>query len=235
MKKNFKNIIGTTTAIALIAGFAYLGIKNNLSQTTNKVINKSITGNIITSSTQKSTTPISFNIVIYNSEPNETYQNGKNVKDIGILLNTKLKEKGINSNFIKNPSPEKQVNSYDDYVKTYDITRKLITQNVKDYNNTILLDVCRDISPRAKNNIEIALSKTNPHYTENKKFADSLVEQFNKLNQSVSMYYYDTYKTYFNQDLSNRSIIIEIGNVKCSDSKLNQLVNLVTEALQNVK
>ena len=235
MKRIHKNIFITSTALALITGVIYLsiGAKTIPSKSNAIKVNKSVYETKIKSPKLLSNT--SSNIVIYNSEPYEDYKNGKKVTDIGRLLNDKLKAKGMNSNFIYNNSPNKEIKSYADYSNTYDVSRNLIKQNVKNYNNKILLDICREISSTPKNNIEIALSTENPHYAENKKFANSLIKQFNKLKQNVSVCYWGAPKNFFNQDLSNKGIILTIGNVDSNNKKLNQLMDTTAKALQNVK
>ena len=77
--------------------------------------------------------PFSANIVIYNSHPAEAYPSGIKVTDVGALISDKLVQEGFNSHFVK-------VNPPKDYNKSYQVTRDMITKNVKSYSNTILLD-----------------------------------------------------------------------------------------------
>lgn len=229
MRKFYKNIAILTTSFALIAGFTYAGLGSNISTVTTKneptkINNKSLTSNkILTSS----------NIIVYTSQPYESYTNGKKIIDIGNSLNSKIKEKGINSTFISNVIIKKYPQSNKEYINHFDVTRKFITQNVKDYKDSVLLNITRNDFP--EKNILIALSKSSPYYVENKKFADSLVQQFNKLNQPVKIIYYQSGINYLNQDLSNKSILIGIGNNQANDSELNQIVDTVATALKNVQ
>lgn len=239
--KNFYKIITTAAiAFAIITGFTYAGLYNKASADTakdssNKFITKCVTSN------KSDSKPIRYssNIVIYNSEPYEMYSSGKKVTDIGNLLNNKLIEKGMHSSFIKNTITNNNIKDcflpYKEYIKTYDVTRKLITQNVKNYNNSILLDLYRDKAHRNKSNIKISLVKNNPHYAENKKFADSFAAQLTKLGDQVIIDDYNLTSTYFNQDLSNRSIALGIGDINSSDTELEQLVNSVSVALQRIQ
>lgn len=238
MKKVYKNIALATTAFTLVAGYAYFGIGNKVSVTSTqyqatKSVNKTLTSSKTTTYNADSIVPFLSNIVIYNSHPDENYPSGKKVTDVGALLNNKLNEKGLISTFIKTTAPK-------EYLKSYDVTRKLITENVKEYNNTILLDISRNLFQNSNDkaltkNILIILAKSNPHYAENKKFANSLISEFNKIKQPSSIYEYKTGISYFNQDLSNRGIFIEIGNIQSSDTEINQAINSVATALQNIQ
>lgn len=229
MKKIYKHLSIFTTIFALVAGLIYVKIGNKIPTTSINNEPTSVVNNVLTSNK----TTNSSNVIIYTSQPYESYSNGEKVADIGNLLNTKLTAKGINSNFISNIITKEYPESNNKYINYYDVTRKFIIQNVKDYNSSILLNICRNELPNQ--NIVIALAKTNPHYVENKKFANSLVEQFNKLGQTVSVTYYNASKNYLNQDLSNQSILISIGNDQSSDSELNKIVNTIATALQNVQ
>ncbi|KHD37043.1 hypothetical protein NL50_06855 [Clostridium acetobutylicum] len=234
MKRIHKNIFTTCTTLALITGVIYLGIRTNSTPSTSNItkINKPLYGTKIKN--KKSLKTSSRKIVIYNSESGEDYPSGKNVTDVGKLLNKKLKKDGLNSTFIKNPITTKNVTtSYSDYLKTYDITRNLIKQNVKDYSKCILLDIYREKGP-SKNDVEISLVKNIPNYTKNNEFAKSLISQLNKLNCKAGICHYTLSNANFNQDLSDRSIMLGIGNIKSSDRELNNLVNSVSTALKNM-
>lgn len=80
--------------------------------------------------------PFLADIVIYNSHPDEAYPSGMKVTDVGALISDKLVKEGFNSHFVK-------VNPPKNYANSYYATRDMITKNVKQYSNTILLHTSR--------------------------------------------------------------------------------------------
>ena len=186
----------------------------------------------IASDTTNPIVPFSSDIVIYNSHPNENYPSGIKVTDVGALLNAKLIKEGLNSSFIKcDPSTE--------YVKSYQISHDLIMKDVKDYSNTILLDIHRDETPLSKSDtkeISFLISKKSPQYEAHKKFIDNLVANIkNSSTVSPVIVSYNYAISSFNQDLSNNSALIEIGNNMSSDSTIEDCIDALALALENIQ
>ncbi|MBU3190126.1 stage II sporulation protein P [Clostridium bowmanii] len=176
--------------------------------------------------------PFSSDIVIYNSHADEGYPSGMKVTDVGALLNDKLVKEGFNSHFIKiDPSTE--------YNKSYQTSRDLIIKNVKSYSNTILLDIHREITEKDKSNarkILFVLTEKSPHYKTNKKLVDSLMANIKTTNGIESDIYLYTFGiSYYNQDLSNNSALIEVGNDKSSDSDIQASINALVSALKSTQ
>ncbi|URZ04679.1 stage II sporulation protein P [Clostridium felsineum] len=220
MKRKHRNLLVKVTTVIFITGVLSLslGCKNESLAATYK--NKS----------EKQTAPT---IVIYNSQAYESYKSGKKVTDIGNLLSERIDKEGMKSIFINNTITTKDnFKTFRDYENSYNIARTLVTQRVKDYNKCILLDITCNKVPDKKT--VITLAKTNPHYKENKKFADSLVAQFNKLKKPATISDWCRINNYFNQDLSNKSIILELGDVQSTDNELNSLINTTASALKNL-
>ncbi|MGV8981178.1 M56 family metallopeptidase [Clostridium sp.] len=176
--------------------------------------------------------PFSSDIVIYNSHPDEAYPSGMKVTAVGALLNDKLVSEGFNSHFIK-------IDSSTDYNKSYKISRDLITKNVKSYSNTILLDIHRELAKEDKSSIKklfFVLADKSPHYKTNKKLVDSLMVNMKKESGIESeIYLYNFGISYFNQDLSNNSALIDIGNDKSSDSDIEGYLNALVSALKSTQ
>ncbi|MFL0195703.1 stage II sporulation protein P [Clostridium sp. WILCCON 0269] len=236
MKNIYKSAVVVVAFLTLTAGgYTYSKYHNKLT------VNKAVTSNTVptntkTSSnsyTENSIVPFSSDIVIYNSHPDETYLSGKNITDVGALINDELAKVGLNSSFIKVTAPK-------EYTKSYENTRNIITKNVKNYASTTLLDVSRDESNNATTDtkkIRLILTQASPRYEANKKFANQLLEQLKKANgvtAEIIEFKTDTL-SYFNEDLSNNTILIEIGNDKSSDSDIQQSVNVLAASLKNIQ
>ena len=222
-----KNIAKAAELQAETAGTSSKGIINNISNEIVKPAKKSLPMN-----SETLVTPITSDIVIYNSHADEDYPSGMKVTEVGALLNDKLIKEGFNSRFIKCDPPT-------EYSKSYETTRDLIIKNVKEYSNTILLDIHRDIATSTNSDMRkilFALTRNNPRYEANKKFVDSLLETIKNSNQIKSdIFFYDNGISYFNQDLSNNSVLIDIGNSMSSDTDIEECVNELVSALKNVR
>lgn len=250
MKTIYKNIIIAITfmAIGTTLGYTYsnmrkqpastsLGSKSNLeaklTDTSNNTSNAALLDimKYVPADNSNSVLPISSDVVIYNSHPEENYQSGIKVTDVSTLINYSLINEGLKSSFIVN-------NSNTGYANSYRVTHDLITKNITDYNNTILLDIHRNCTGNVKSDtkkIILVLAKDNPHFDANNKFAKQLVKEISKShNITASIYYYNHSRQYFNQDLSNNSVLVQLGLDKSSDDDIKQCIDALVPALKNM-
>ncbi|MBU6135284.1 MULTISPECIES: stage II sporulation protein P [Clostridium] len=252
MKKIHKNIIVSLIflTICVTLGYLYLRKQNTLSDS-NKIDNSETTkstdtindsSNIslldtikdITIDNSNSTIPLSSDIVIYNSHPDEEYEFGVKVTDLGALINHKLNTEGLNSSFISSRSNI-------EYLNSYKISNESITQNASGYENAILLDIHRSNSGSFESNPEMitfVLAKDNQHFEENNKFAEQLINEILKSDKvKASIYYYDVTSEYLklNQELSNNSLQVEIGTDKSDDNYIQECVDVLVSSLKNIK
>lgn len=244
MKTVYKYIAIGTVSLILGTGIGYTYSENrkqDVSEIPNNQTISSISDSVNTLNNtssnydSKSIVPFSSDIVIYNSHADENYASGMNVTDVGSQINDKLVKEGLKSSFIKFAPPT-------EYKKAYQSTRDVITKNVKDCNNTVLLDIHRDLAD--KNNLNtkriiIELTKESPNYESNRKFASLLVKEIIKASSNeIAPIISSEYKKgtlYFNQDLSKHSLLIEIGNDKSSDSDIEKCTNALVSALKNIQ
>lgn len=251
-KTNIKSILLGTVIVITIGG---LGIVLNTSKVSNpkattlqvetpitsseSIINDTSNESLSTiiknlpSDNANSIVPFSSDIVIYNSHPDEEYPSGINITDIAALINNKLVSQGLKSSFIKCKVPI-------DYSNSYESTRKILTQNVKNYSNTILLDIHRDdVSENIKSDtrkILFVFAKNNPHYEKNKEFAEYLSQNITNSNQVKSeIRSYERGPSSFNQDLSENSLLIELGNSMSNNGAIEACVNELVSALKDIK
>lgn len=250
MRKSFKFIVIGIVCFSISSGYLFCEKVSALEKTNihnNKIVSKTGANNkntpsIKVASSQKQavkinekTKPvsqISSDVVIYNTHANEAYQGGKKVTDVASELSKRLVKEGIKSSFVKCIEPK-------NYSKAYSNSRDVITKNVKNYSNSILLDIHRDVSNKKNNDpkkITIILAQSNPHYLENKKFATSLINEINK-NKKVqaALVEYKNGILAFNQDLSNKAIVVELGNDKSSNNDIENAVNELTVAFKNIE
>ncbi|WP_051541718.1 stage II sporulation protein P [Clostridium lundense] len=239
MKKAYKNII--IIAIFFILGiliwynFSDLRVKSNAKSPNDKsnvALNKTKNNSSKELNEKKNIDKPLHNIVIYNTHADEEYDFGKKITDISALISHRLNNEGLNSSFIKCDPPK-------EYMKAYEVSRDAITKNIKKYEDIILLDIHRDISGDHKLNPKrmlIVLTKKNPCYESNKKFAESLLKEINKSNSvKCEILLRNEGILYYNQDLSNNAVLIELGNNKSSNSDIEECMNALISALKNVE
>lgn len=251
-KINIKSVLLGVIIIVIIGGFGIALNISNISSyknsskveasqveapavTTKSKVNNTSDGNLLasikalTNDNTKSLEPFSADIVIYNSHPEEAYPSGIKVTDVGALINDKLVKEGIKSRFIQCPVSK-------EYIKSYESSRDLITKNVKNYSNTILLDIHRDSVEQYNDKILFVLAKSSPHYETNQKFADLLSANIKSSKQiETYMVFYNKGTLYFNQDLSSKSAFIELGNDKSTDADVEKYVDALVLTLKNIQ
>ncbi|WP_195266846.1 stage II sporulation protein P [Clostridium sp. 1001275B_160808_H3] len=252
MKKIYKTIIISIILLTICTtlGYVYSYIRkessiSKLSKLDNLETTKSIDENNDASNatlldtikdvtSDNLSTPFSSDIVIYNSHPDENYESGIKVTDLGALINHELNTEGLNSSFISSQSNI-------EYISSYKISNESITENVPGYENTILLDIHRSSSDSFESDskmITFVLAKDNPHFEENNKFAEQLVNEILKSDKvKASIYYYDITTEYLrrNQELSNNSVLVEIGTDKSNDNFIQECVDVLVGSLKNIK
>lgn len=234
MKKKYKNIIIAIVFLVLVSAIGYIG--SNMHKKSIKAISKDKNNEKISiKQDKKNNVPKSSllsEIVIYNSHSDEAYSSGMKVTDVSATISDKLIKEGLKSSIMKCNKPK-------DYDKSYDVIRDAIRKNIKNYSDKILLDVQRerDDNPKSdkKKMILFILANGNPHYKENKKFVDVLMKKLEKSKKvKVGIYEYHKGMSYFNQDLSDKSVLIELGNNMSSDDDVNECVNELVLALKNI-
>ena len=249
-KINIKGIILGAVVIFIIGGFGIaintssISSDKNVAKATTLQVETPVTPSEITNTSNAAAStnikkssndsaipivPFISDIVIYNSHPDEDYSSGMKITDVGALINDKLVKEGFNSRFIR-------IDQNTDYNKSYQISRNLIIKNVNSFSNTILLDIHRDITEKDKSDtrkILFILTEKNPRYESNKRFVDSLIGNIKNSNGvETHIYTYQYGISFYNEDLSNKASVIEIGNNMSSDSDIEACINELVSALK---
>lgn len=180
----------------------------------------------------KSATAFSSEIVIYNTHADEAYPSGRKVTDVAASVNDMLVKDGLKSSFVK-------CNPISDFTISYQSSRNLIINNVKDYTKDVLIDIHRDV---AGNNNEgtkkiiFVLSRNSPHYVRNKEFVESLIKNMkNSSGVTTKIITYNNGTRCFNLDLSDNAALIELGNDRSSDSDIEKSINVLVSAIKSTQ
>ncbi|GGE14458.1 stage II sporulation protein P [Marinithermofilum abyssi] len=153
--------------------------------------------------------------------PNTAYDNQNNVTQVGKHLGKELDRLGI-GNIVRTEGYDANWN------RLYQASRAAAVQAMKQNRELrYLIDIHRDSQPREKTTKEIrgksyarisfVIGTANPHWEENEQFARKLHKRLDELYPGLSKGVFRksraTGNGEYNQSLSNRSILVEIGGV----------------------
>jgi len=190
------------------------------------------------------------NIYIFNSHPKEEYSNvSLEVSGIApdvIMASYLLKEK-LEGLFL-NPIVE-ETNFYDYMVdnnlngtNAYVIARPFVEEKLNTNNFDLIIDVHRDSINKEKSTIEIngknyakilfVVGNSNKNYKENLKLANLLnnliPEEYKKISRGV----YLKPDCIFNQDLSSKMILLEIGGYQNTIDEVYNSIEIITNIIK---
>lgn len=173
----------------------------------------------------------SHEVVVYNSHNNEVYESGMSVVDIGEKISSLLKNSEVDSIHINSKKPE--------YEDSYDYSNALIQNNIENFNESFLIDIHRLDEPTEINennpDIEFVLVESNPYYDECRDLSEKLLENIKKNSDlKVRIYSYKSGYLNLNQDLSPKSITVNMGYSHYSKEKMNEITGIFTDALKDV-
>lgn len=195
-------------------------------------------------------------VLIYHTHTTESYGDGgnfnedpsKNVCAVGDVLAKELESKyGIGA------IHDKTVHIYPSYNDAYSKSRETVNKYLKQYGDfKLIIDLHRDtaysknsVTTKLNNEdvtkIRFVLCRKNPHYDENYSAARSLQSISNRLFPGFcrDIYYFNYGTKFFNQDLSNNAILIEVGaNINSLNESKNSgkyLARIISEYLSSKK
>lgn len=186
--------------------------------------------NIYNSKLKKTLNTAKPEVLIYHTHTTESYKPGnatsfddtQNVVSVGDSLASEL-QNGYGISAIN----DRTVHDATDYNGSYVRSRITVGKYIKKFGDfKIIIDLHRDsVENHAAETVkmngenvaifEMVMAKKNPHFTNNMKIASFLESESNKLYPGLCHGIDTSYNygmTYFNEDLSNNSILIEVGS-----------------------
>lgn len=167
-------------------------------------------------------------VLIYHTHTSESFKPGKanstdqnvNICSVGEELKKQLEAYGISV------IHDTTVHDRDVYIKSYERSSVTLDKYLKKYGDfKLIIDMHRDavvdknaITARLNNEdlakIMFVMTKKNPHFSENMKNVNSLMEISNKLFPGFckGVYYYNYGSVYFNQNDSVNALLVEVGS-----------------------
>lgn len=169
-----------------------------------------------------------------------------NITLVGQRLGEKLEEKGIPT-YVDRTDIEKKLHENGwDYHRSYDISREMVEEAMAQHEELeLFFDIHRDSQPRevttvTMNNETIArtmfvIGENNPHYEKNLEMAKDLhkrlEESYPGLNRAVITKGGVGSNGRYNQDLSEKSILIEIGGVENTLEEAFRAADILAEVI----
>lgn len=167
-------------------------------------------------------------VIIYNTHPFEKMEPGTEITEYSRILSDKLNESGVLSIFLKNNNRL--------ITDSYNKSRNLVTTNINEYSGDIILDIhASDDIHLSDKDVSIWIGKGNENYENNKEFADRLIKEINSIEPGMEceVVLKDTYL--WNQDLSNKAILLIFGNKNISEDRISKAIEVLTTTVGNMQ
>lgn len=169
------------------------------------------------------------NIIFYASHPESIVGTGEKITNFMNLLQQSFNKNGIKSFVLDNDNKI--------FIESYKCSRNTIIKDVKDYQNKILLDL-HGYSNKVTNlkyDITIHIGKSNNNYKQNLLLGEALIKEINKYDSSISCNLFVDEGARYNQDLSSRSLLIEVGNKQTSSDRLDKIISVITHSFTELQ
>lgn len=166
-------------------------------------------------------------IVVYNTHPFEKYKSGESIATVSERFCKKLQEIGLEARMLQN--------THDTFQDSYKQSRKLIFDNVAEYNSAILLDLhIGDTAQPSKKNLNLWVGKGNQDYVDNLDFANRLARELEAADGDVSCAVLQD-RWVWNQDLSRKALMVMPGNSDTPIEDADRYLAMLAQALRNLK
>lgn len=189
-------------------------------------------------------------VYIYSTHPNESYL-GEKVEgydlDNNIILASIMLQEKLNSLGVETLVEERSVNNYlkDNnlkFVDSYQATRTFLKEKLIKYDFDLIIDLHRDATTKEKTTASVdgkdyakVMFVQNVNYKNNISLANKLNDILTTNCSTISRGIYNKYVDNFNQDLSDKVLLIELGgNYNTMDEVINTidvLANSIKELL----
>ncbi|GIN70371.1 stage II sporulation protein P [Bacillus sp. J14TS2] len=180
-------------------------------------------------------------------EANETFHKEKNITLFGKRLSEKLKDKGINT-LVEQKDIQALLNERNmDYGQSYVASREVAAETLNQNKGIdIVFDIHRDAARKDTTTTEIngksyakvmfVIGTGHDHFEKNFAFANDLHQLLEKKYPTVSRGAFKKQKSMgsngvYNQDLAEKSIVMEIGGIDNTEEELNRTVDALADVI----
>lgn len=180
-------------------------------------------------------------VYIYNTHQQEGYSDGKSVVDASVLLANKLQEEGIQVVYETNDFPTYLRNHGLDYNSSYKASYFYLNEALVNYGGfDLVIDFHRDSVPRESSYVNIdnknyarmmfvvgGLGKNAPQIT---MISNQLTDLVNGIKNGV-MKNPMAREAYYNQEVTDKSILVEVGSDNNPFEEISNSTNLLAQAI----
>lgn len=180
-------------------------------------------------------------------EPNETFHKEKNITLFGNRLGEKLKDKGINT-LVEKKDIQALLNERNmEYGQSYVASREVAAETLNQNKGVdLVFDIHRDAARKDTTTTEIngksyakvmfIIGTGHNHFEKNLAFANELHQLLEKKYPTVSRGAFKKQKSMgsngvYNQDLAEKSIVLEIGGIDNTEEELNRTVDALADVI----
>lgn len=180
------------------------------------------------------------------TDPNLAYHSKINVTKIGDRLKEDLEDRGIGTTLDKTDVQAILKQKHKDFTASYEESGKVVQAVLsKNHDLTYLIDIHRDARRKSQTTIKIngksyakvafVIGSNNPNYEKNADFAGELhkilEKKYKGLSRGVLKQGGWRYNGKYNQQLSNKAILIEFGGVDNTFEELYRSADAIADAL----
>lgn len=182
-------------------------------------------------------------------DPSDAYSSKVNVTDVGERIGKNLKKEGIGTKVNQTNFQKTLKNKGMKYAQSYQISRSAMASAIDNNSNlNLFFDIHRDTAPKKMTTVTIdnkkyarvwfVLGQGNPDYKKNEQMAKDLHGMLEKKYSGISRGVLGKKKDagnngIYNQDLSNHSILLEIGGPENSMKELYRTADALAEVIRD--
>ena len=202
-------------------------------------------------SNEKTKTKYNPIIYIYNTHESEKYSLPyvsdysitPDVRLASYILKDYLNDYKIDS-FVQTKSIKEYLNKHNlDYTGSYEASREYMKEELKNHNYKILIDLHRD-SVKHKYTlyesdgvkyakIMFVLTTKHKNYKKNEEFVNNLNDRIKSIHKGLSRGIMIRNDVIFNQDLSDKAILIELGGVDNTLEEINNTLEILAKVIND--
>ena len=181
------------------------------------------------------------NVYIYNTHYEEKYSD-TNVIEMSKILNDRLNEIGIISNFEDTNYNEYRIINNLIGINNYVMLRPIIEKNIKLNNIDLIIDLHRDSIKKSESTIKLnnkeyakvlfVVDNSYKDYLKKQELADKLNSYLDNNYKGLSRGVYVKNGKGFNQDLSQNMILLELGGYQNNKLELINTIDIIVEMIR---
>lgn len=183
-------------------------------------------------------------VYIYSTHPKEEYKtDGFNVVMASLMLQEKLNSIGVETIVEPRSSSEYIKNNNLSYNNSYLATKEFLTDALEKYGSfDLIIDLHRDSVSKSISTVAKIDGKKyakimfvmNKNYTSNYKFAQSINNIISSKYPGISRGIYDKYVDTFNQNLSEKVVLLELGTTYNTYEEVKNSIDALSETIKEL-